>query len=134
MPTQALPSGYACSALRSLAKAPGLAGNESAGQRDGETAATGLASPGTVLRVHRELLFRNPCRTGPPKALEFCGFPYVDLSVPKPLVFGIQQSVNPIRSFFLKAGDHMAISDVVPWVVERWHDFPEFGGYLGNVG
>jgi hypothetical protein len=56
------------------------------------------------------------------------------LSVTKSLVFGIQQSVNPIRSFFLKAGDHMAIRDAVLWAVERWHNFPEFGGYLGNVG
>ena len=32
------------------------------------------------------------------------------MPVTKSLVFGIQQSVNPIRSFFLKAGDHMAIT------------------------
>ncbi len=24
--------------------------------------------------------------------------------------------------------------DAVLLVVERWYDFPEFGGYLGNVG
>ncbi len=24
--------------------------------------------------------------------------------------------------------------DTVPLAVERWYDFPEFGGYLGNVG
>jgi hypothetical protein len=24
--------------------------------------------------------------------------------------------------------------DTAPLVVERWYDFPEFGGYLGNVG
>ncbi len=24
--------------------------------------------------------------------------------------------------------------DAVPLVVEWWYDFPEFGGYLGNVG
>ncbi len=24
--------------------------------------------------------------------------------------------------------------DTVPLVVGRWYDFPEFGGYLGNVG
>ena len=24
--------------------------------------------------------------------------------------------------------------DAVPSAVERWYDFPEFGGYLGNVG
>ncbi len=24
--------------------------------------------------------------------------------------------------------------DAVPLAVERWYDFPEFGGYLGNVG
>ena len=24
--------------------------------------------------------------------------------------------------------------DAAPLAVERWYDFPEFGGYLGNVG
>ena len=24
--------------------------------------------------------------------------------------------------------------DAIPPAVERWYDFPEFGGYLGNVG
>ncbi len=24
--------------------------------------------------------------------------------------------------------------DAVPLVVEQWYNFPEFGGYLGNVG
>ncbi len=83
----------------------------------GGNVGTAQASPGTVFRVHLKLLFRIPCRTTAPKAPEFCGFPSDIFCVPKPLVFGIQQSVNPIRSFFLKAGDHMAIRDVVPWAV-----------------
>jgi hypothetical protein len=38
---------------------------------------------------------------------------------------------RPITKIMLPDG---VKGDTAPLVVERWYDFPEFGGYLGNVG